>query len=352
MKYFKHELLTRDDDRIWELIDTHGVQGYGLWWIILEELYKAEDDGFQIDATETWFKRLGKELNLTDWRTLLRTLDTFAQLGLIDAQLWAEHVIYAPGIAKRADSYIKQKEDARERKRRQREREKAEMSRVTHAGQAECHAPVTTNTDPDPDPDPDTNLKPEEIHTCDLDLKNGVEILGTEPRPEPEPAPTQPDESGQSSQALATQQKTLSKAKSSAAAIAAEFQEIYNQNRPDTWAECKTLNSKRSKGIGLMVKECSGLEHDWAEVLRIVLAMCKVDKFLSTEYSNGGIDALFLTWKNATAPNWLRLYETGLRQGINPSAVHESGMTAADIQKAKKDFEFDQAWKAMGYEPW
>ncbi len=164
MKYFKHDLVTRDDDKIFELIEAHGVQGYGIWWVILEELYKSEDGGFQIAVTDTWFKRLSKSLNLTDWRILLRTLDTMAEIRLIDPQLWAEHVIHAPGISKRADQYLRQKERAAERKRLQRERQRqakesqmsrvtSPVSRVTDMGHEQCHTTVTTNTDPDLDLD-------------------------------------------------------------------------------------------------------------------------------------------------------------------------------------------------------
>lgn len=168
MKYFKHDLLTRDDDKIFELIEIHGMMGYGLWWVLLEELYKAEENGFQIEATDTWFKRLSKQLNLTDWRSLIRVLDTMAAHGLLNPQLWAEHIIYAPGITKRADQYVRAKHLATERKREQRKRDKQskpKVSRVTDVGQPQCHTTVTTNTDPDPDantdPDPHTQERVE-----------------------------------------------------------------------------------------------------------------------------------------------------------------------------------------------
>jgi len=181
MQYFKHELTTRDDDRIFELIESHGVTGYGLWWVILEELYKSETAGFQIDASETWFKRISKDLNITDYRTPIRILDTMAELGLIDSQLWADHVIFAPGISKRADAYMRRKALAAERKRQQRERDrqareaanqqskekpkKPGVSRVTDAGQPPCHTSVTTNADPDADADAD----PDQIFKLSLD---------------------------------------------------------------------------------------------------------------------------------------------------------------------------------------
>ncbi|MEM9452398.1 MAG: Lin1244/Lin1753 domain-containing protein, partial [Cyanobacteria bacterium P01_E01_bin.6] len=105
MQWFRHDLSTRDSDQIFELIEAHGVQGYGIWWVILEECYSVESNGFQVEASETWFKRLSKNLNLTDWRTIIRVLDTMANLGLIDSQMWAEHIVVVPGISKRADDY-------------------------------------------------------------------------------------------------------------------------------------------------------------------------------------------------------------------------------------------------------
>ncbi|NEZ54966.1 DUF4373 domain-containing protein [Adonisia turfae] len=158
MKYFKHDLAAFDDDKIWELIEAHGMQGYGIWWWLLEQLYAAEENGFLIDATDTWFKKASKKMNLTDWRTLVRVLDTLSEVGLIDTQLWAEHHIYCPGIIKRADSYIAQKVAAKERKRRQREKQKLKKDPNCHTGVTrdnadvtESHTDVTTNTDPDPD---------------------------------------------------------------------------------------------------------------------------------------------------------------------------------------------------------
>lgn len=123
MKYFKHDLNTREDDKIWELIDRHGLVGYGAWWVILEELYKAEDNGFTLQASETWLKRLGKALNLSDYRTLIRLLDTMAELNLIDSQMWAEHILFAPGVLKHGDSYVQQKAKNRDRVRKHREKQ-------------------------------------------------------------------------------------------------------------------------------------------------------------------------------------------------------------------------------------
>jgi hypothetical protein len=181
MKYFKHDLLSREDDKIWELIDSHGMQGYGIWWAILEELYKAEATDFQVEATDIWLKRLSRQLGLSDWLTMVRTLDRFAELNLIDRQLWRDRVIYAHGIAKRAEAYVKEREQGRLRKQRQREKEREALmmsprtndaSRVTPGGQVASHRCVPANIDldlnidSDPDPEIDQDLLKSFIPEC------------------------------------------------------------------------------------------------------------------------------------------------------------------------------------------
>ena len=157
MKWFRHDLGSRDSDQVWELMDTHGLQGYGLWWVVLEECYSREPEGFQVSASETWLKRMSRQLGLTDWRTMIRVLDTMAELGLIDPQLWAENLISVPGIAKRGDSYIVKRAQEREKKRRYREK-KLLLSTVDSEG-TKGQTPVLSLSDPDPDPDPDPEIR-------------------------------------------------------------------------------------------------------------------------------------------------------------------------------------------------
>lgn len=120
MKFFTHEINSRTDDRLFELLDIHGLAGYGFFWVILEELYGSEDTGFQIEATNIWMKRLARSLNLTDDRTMTRYFDTLADLGLIDKQLWHERIIYSQGVMQRADAYMEKKAKEAEKKRTQR----------------------------------------------------------------------------------------------------------------------------------------------------------------------------------------------------------------------------------------
>ena len=170
MKFFNHEIGSRKDDQIFELIDIHGLAGYGFFWVILEELYGAEDTGFQIQATNVWMKRLARSLNLTDDRTLVRYFDTLADLGLINKQLWQEHIIYSSGVMERADAYMQRKAKEAEKKRNQRAQALLNI---------ECPLPVPRDTsgtnnlslnvpiadpyaDPDPNSDPNSFLRTQE----------------------------------------------------------------------------------------------------------------------------------------------------------------------------------------------
>lgn len=162
MKYFKHDLKARQNQKLWKFIKTHGMTGYGIWWSLLEVIYEAEDKGFQVSADELWLERFADELRVSDSRVLTRILDTLAELNLIDMQLWQEHIIFVPGIIERGDSYIQQKAKNRDRVKKHREKQKTshvsnELQSPCNQLQPPCNAPVTTNIDPDPDPDPDSD---------------------------------------------------------------------------------------------------------------------------------------------------------------------------------------------------
>lgn len=88
MKSFNHDTEIRDDDRIFQLIDEHGLDGYGFFWIVIEELSKSIRTDFQIKATDIWLKKLARSLQIKDDSKLPRYLDTFAKLGLIDSSQW------------------------------------------------------------------------------------------------------------------------------------------------------------------------------------------------------------------------------------------------------------------------
>jgi hypothetical protein len=164
VKYFKHPLHLREEPRTWRLIKKHGMTGYGVLWALIEELYKAEDDGFQIQVDDLWLEQKADEYRLTDELALARFIDAFVELGFLDKQAWQERLLFSSEVLETADRYMRRKAQEAERKRRQREREKEAgkmsrgtdaMSRVTLPGHPTCPG----NPDPDPDPDPQTQTQ-------------------------------------------------------------------------------------------------------------------------------------------------------------------------------------------------
>lgn len=188
MKYFQHDLCARQSDKTWELLDRHGLTGYGLWWVVLEELYKAEDSNFCIGATETWCRRLSKDLNVSDWRTLPRILDTFAELGMIDPQLWAEQTIFAPSVIERGDRYIQKKAQTKARVQEYRDKKRKEKQEC-NALQRQCNAPVTPNIEAEAEAEANTDLNislssslTHEAGERECDLVHGQKAIAHEQR--------------------------------------------------------------------------------------------------------------------------------------------------------------------------
>jgi hypothetical protein len=120
MRFFNHETKAHQDSKIRKVIRTHGVTGYGIYWLLLEKLYSEDDLGFQIEANELWLEDFAESLHISDYRTLIRVFDTFSEVGLISKQLWQEHILYSDAIAQRGDNYVQKKIYEREKKRKQR----------------------------------------------------------------------------------------------------------------------------------------------------------------------------------------------------------------------------------------
>ncbi len=56
-EYFSHDYDARDDDKIQDLLYKHSWIGYGLYWAIIEDLYK--NDGYM----QTHYERIAHKLN-------------------------------------------------------------------------------------------------------------------------------------------------------------------------------------------------------------------------------------------------------------------------------------------------
>lgn len=131
MKWFKHDTDSLRNRKIRKVVRVHGATGYAVWFAVLEKLYEMED-GFQVEADELWLEDLADDLKISDYRILIRVLDTFAEVGLISSQLWqGEHTVYCEAIAERGDNYIEKRAKEAEKKRVQRAKKTPPIPRVS-----------------------------------------------------------------------------------------------------------------------------------------------------------------------------------------------------------------------------
>lgn len=126
MKWFPHQTGANRNSKLRQVVRIHGMAGYGLWWTLLEKLYEAEGD-FQIEATELWLADFADDCKITDPRTLTRVFDTFAEVGLISKQLWADQIIFCESILEKGDQYIQKRAYEAEKKRKQRAKNKVDV---------------------------------------------------------------------------------------------------------------------------------------------------------------------------------------------------------------------------------
>ena len=352
MKYFQHDLLSREDDKIWELIDRHGLNGYGAWWVILEELYKAEEDGFKVDATETWLKRLAKSLEITDYRTLPRFLDTFAELGLINSQLWQEHIIFSAAVVARGDYYVRQKTLARERKQKERIARKVkaeELAEIIHQERLQqtedksCHEDVTrdnpevtedgrvmsrTNTDTDPYPYSSSNPSSEDLdpppyppgengaasapdETKTATVKTSEPAIAVDVLPEDSDQqldilgsqqPAIPDQQNEDAKGSGKKQKGKSSGSDRAPAkeiTKAGFERlrlVYNAHKPELWPECEKFNPKRKDYANRLYQDCDRDLDECETTLQAALEYAQTHRWWNGRdgrYGGGGFATVF-----------------------------------------------------------
>ncbi|MGB2867274.1 MAG: DUF4373 domain-containing protein [Bacteroidota bacterium] len=141
MKWFHHECAARHDPKLQILGSTHGAEGLGIYWGLLEEigqhsdtfhlkvlgLYTEADKSFanlveNIEQSPTTplgpnidinkiprlpMKILAKNL-FTAPKTLTAVIATCVEIGLFDSQKWlAFNVLYSPSFEQRADDYTR-----------------------------------------------------------------------------------------------------------------------------------------------------------------------------------------------------------------------------------------------------
>ena len=182
--WFRHVTDALRNRKIRKAFRSHGAVAYAIYFAILEDIYKEEDE-FRILADELWLEDLADDLRINDYRILVRVLDTFAENGLIDRQMWeGEHAIYIPAVVERGDQYLEKRAKEAEKKRRQREvkkREAQELKETLSPGDSNGtsgQSPQMSPSDPYSDPSSNSkpNSKPETKHDPDSEEEPGVPL--------------------------------------------------------------------------------------------------------------------------------------------------------------------------------
>jgi Lin1244/Lin1753-like, N-terminal len=122
MKWFHHECTAGGDSRLQVLITSCGMEGYGIYWRILETI-GHQSDGFQLkidgvsgspDAGEggedeqiPTFALSTLAYNFrTESEKLLTVIEVSVRAGLFDRDRWLKsNILYSPGFEERADRY-------------------------------------------------------------------------------------------------------------------------------------------------------------------------------------------------------------------------------------------------------
>ncbi len=106
MKWFRHETDTRQDFKIKRLTKRFGMEGYGVYWSVIELLaFETKDnvdvklplDDFPIDD-------IAHDLGMESVK-LKEILDFIAKIALLDNSSYMSNVLYCKALSKRADDY-------------------------------------------------------------------------------------------------------------------------------------------------------------------------------------------------------------------------------------------------------
>jgi hypothetical protein len=286
MRFFTHEIASRNDDRIFQLIDIHGLGGYGFFWVILEELYGSEESGFQIEATAIWMKRLARSLNITDDRTMIRYFDTLADLGLIDKQLWQEHIIYSQGVMNRSDAYMQRKAKEAEKKRKQRSQARESQETIE-------------------------SVPRESLGTEDVSFNV----------PLADPYSYSDPHSNTNSNVEKNIYTSIQKISDSDFDV---FKEIWNRDRPKHWAECQSLNKDRISKLKKFTRENGDRS---LEIFQDALSYARSDHWCNKPQTKLTIDN-FLT--NNKPVSWAEKAASRDFVGVSVGNTHDDWLNALE----------------------
>lgn len=108
MKWFKHDTDARQDFKLKRLVRRFGMEGYGMYWSVVELLAFETKDQIEGDVRLSLdnypIEDISHDLNIEPSKAQL-VLDFMAETGLIDPELYESKVLCCKALAKRSDEY-------------------------------------------------------------------------------------------------------------------------------------------------------------------------------------------------------------------------------------------------------
>ena len=110
MEYFDHWTTAHNDIKLRKVMIYHGVEGYGVYFYLLERLYSQADYCLDLSEEDTMFL-LAKEMEIS-FEKFNYILEKCLQVGLFDQEKWAQNrKLTSNGVLQRA-AKIEEKRDA------------------------------------------------------------------------------------------------------------------------------------------------------------------------------------------------------------------------------------------------
>lgn len=110
MRWFKHLSQASEDEKLSEILELHGTDGYGMYWLILEKIAFLMERGSDRTkarySVKKWAKFCGKSP-----KVFRKFLKTFQELSLFSVEICQKNsdflIIDCPNLLKYRDEYTK-----------------------------------------------------------------------------------------------------------------------------------------------------------------------------------------------------------------------------------------------------
>lgn len=128
--WFQLDLDVFRDQKVQDLVERHGAEGAGAWLAAMVEMHQAINDGVTFVPAERLVKSVAFDLQISR-RKARNLVNSLADVGLIDREMWDEGKAGNERVAERYEAYRRKCEIA----------EIARSARLSQAGGGDAEGP-------------------------------------------------------------------------------------------------------------------------------------------------------------------------------------------------------------------